>query len=180
MQNELTVYEVGFHINPSLPEGEILGKVTDLKQEISTRGGVFISEEFPSLFQLAYTITKRIGNDNKRFTQTFFGWIKFEMSPASIVEFKKVIESDIDMIRFLIIKTVREDTMISTRPEFKLALGEDEESGDDAKKERRAPKTETKTQKDEESDTNDTDDADDDSETNDSESDKESESNEEK
>ena len=177
MQNELTVYEVGFHINPSLPEGEILGKVTDLKQAISERGGVFISEEFPSLFQLAYTITKRIGNENKRFTQTFFGWIKFEMSPASIVDFKKVLESDIDMIRFLIIKTVREDTMISTRPEFKLAQGEDEESSEDTKKERRAPQADVKVEE-----ASDTDNADgtDDSEDGDTVSDETSESNEEK
>lgn len=131
MQNESTVYEVGFHINPHLPEGEVLGKVTDLKQAISERGGIFISEGFPSLYPLAYTITKRIGNDNKRFTQTFFGWIKFEMSPASIVDFKKVLENDTDMIRFLIIKTVREDTMISNKPEFKLSIGEEVETDDD-------------------------------------------------
>lgn len=132
MQNELTVYETGFHLNPALPEGEVLGKVTDLKNQISERGGVFISEGFPSLRPLAYTIVKRIGNENKRFNQGFFGWIKFEMTPEAIVDFKKVLENDNDIIRFLIIKTVREDTMISTRPEFKLP-GEspEDESGEE-------------------------------------------------
>ncbi|PIR38797.1 MAG: hypothetical protein COV34_00560 [Candidatus Zambryskibacteria bacterium CG10_big_fil_rev_8_21_14_0_10_42_12] len=120
MQNELTVYETGFHLNPSLPEGEVLGKVTDLKDHISSRGGVFISEGFPTLRPLTYTIVKRIGNENKRFNQSYFGWIKFEMTPEAIVDFKKVLENDNDIIRFLIIKTVREDTMISTRPEFRL------------------------------------------------------------
>lgn len=125
MQNDKTVYEIGFHLNPTLPEGEVLGKVSDLKQAISTRSGEIISEGFPTLIQLAYTIVKHIGNENKRFHQAYFGWIKFEMESASIVDLKKVLESDIDMIRFLIIKTVREDTMISDKPEFKIALGED-------------------------------------------------------
>lgn len=129
MQNESTVYEVGFHMNPSLPDGEVLGKVADLKQAISERGGTFISEGVPAPYELAYTIIKRIGNENKRFSQSVFDWVKFEMNPASIVDLKKMLEGDTDIIRFLIIKTVREDTMISTRPEFKLSSEENEEEG---------------------------------------------------
>lgn len=130
MQNELTVYEVGFHLNPALPEGEVLGKVTDLKQAISLRGGVFISEGFPATRPLAYTITKRVGNENKRFNQSYFGWIKFEMTPELIVDLKKMLEGDVDIIRFLIIKTVREDTMLSSKPEFRLT--EDDNTDEDA------------------------------------------------
>ncbi len=129
MQNESTVYEVGFHMNPSLPDGEVLGKVADLKQAISERGGTFISEGVPVPYELAYTIIKRIGNENKRFSQSVFDWVKFEMDPASIVDLKKMLEGDTDIIRFLIIKTVREDTMISTRPEFKMSAEEGEEEG---------------------------------------------------
>jgi len=136
MQDETTVYEVGFHLNPNLPEGEVLGKVTDLKSQISLRGGTFISEGFPALRPLEYTIKKRIINDNKRFNQAYFGWLKFEMSPSEIVELKKTLEIDNDVVRFLIIKTIKEDTMLSNKPEFKF-FGEEveEEKKDDNSKE---------------------------------------------
>src|SRR5690606_25614016 len=64
--------------------------------------------------------------------QAYFGWIKFDITPDVIVALTEEIEALETIIRSLMIKTVRENTLTSDQP-FKLARSNnsDEEETDE-------------------------------------------------
>ncbi len=105
------VYEVGFHILPTVPEekiSEIVSKLTDL---INKNGGSIISEEFPKIRNLSYEIKKRVETKYLSFSKAYFGWVKFEMLSASIDKVDNEMKSNENILRFIIVKTIRENTM---------------------------------------------------------------------
>lgn len=105
------VYELGYMLVPTLSEEEVRAYFTNLKDMITSKGGEFISEEMPRLMPLAYEMTKVISNVNHKFNDGYFGWIKFEMSTEEILNLKAQLDLESNIIRFLIIKTVRENTI---------------------------------------------------------------------
>jgi ribosomal protein S6 len=78
---------------------------------VDSFGGVEISGEMPKAIELAYQMERQIGAKKDKYTKAFFGWIKFELPQSKIDEVKKAVDKNDKIIRFLIIKTVREDTM---------------------------------------------------------------------
>lgn len=109
---ETQVYEIGFHIVPSVDEGNLGAEMDSIKSLIESNGGTFIAEEFPKNITLAYTIVKNIEGKIKRFDNAYFGWIKFEMKTDSILNVKEEIDLNKEVLRYLIIKTVKESTLI--------------------------------------------------------------------
>lgn len=105
------VYELGYLLVPTLSEEEVRGYFTSLKDMISNAKGEFISEEMPRLIPLAYEMTKVISNVNHKFNDGYFGWIKFEMSTQDVLDLKAKLDLESNIIRFLITKTVRENTI---------------------------------------------------------------------
>ena len=65
---------------------------------------------------MAYTIFRGEGGKNKKFDNAYFGWMKFELDPDSVLKLKEALEQHDTILRFLIIKTVRESTLASKRP----------------------------------------------------------------
>lgn len=112
-KNEKTcqVYEIGFHILPTIPEEKIQETVSKLVGLINQNGGGVISEEFPKMRALSYEIKKRVETKVSSFDKAYFGWIKFEAAPDAVVKIKKEISNDGNILRFIIIKTVRENTI---------------------------------------------------------------------
>ncbi len=108
---ETQVYEVGFHIVPTVEEADLGKEVDSIKSLIESNGGTFIADEFPKPITLAYTIVKNIEGKIKKFDTASFGWIKFEMKTDSIVNVKEGIDLNKNVLRFLIIKTVKESTL---------------------------------------------------------------------
>lgn len=109
---ETQIYEVGFHIVSSVSEDTVSGEVEAIKSLIEKSGGVFIADEFPKKISLAYTITKDIEGKRQRFDTAYFGWIKFEMKTDSIIDLKEGMDVNKNILRFLIIKTVKESTLM--------------------------------------------------------------------
>ena len=58
---------------------------------------------------------KVISNIRNKFTSAYFGWIKFTMEKATMVQLKKKLDLDPSLLRFLILKTVKENTIASKR-----------------------------------------------------------------
>lgn len=108
---ETQIYEVGFHIVPTVEEADLGKEVDSIKSLIESNGGTFIADEFPKPITLAYTIVKNIEGKIKKFDTASFGWIKFEMKTDSIVNVKEGIDLNKNVLRFLIIKTVKESTL---------------------------------------------------------------------
>ncbi len=109
------VYEISFIFDNKLDESAALEKGNAIKQSIATLGGSFISEEAPYMRELAYEMIRVQNNVNVRFNVGYFGWIKFEMEAGKVKELEKGLKLDEQIVRFLIVKTVRENTVYTKR-----------------------------------------------------------------
>lgn len=113
---EPRVYELGYLIRPDIAEDKVGEEVTKLKDMFESKGGVFISDEFPRLIELSYEMRPTISNKNERFTNGYFGWIKYELLPESAESLNKDLLLSTTVFRFLLIKTIRENTVASKKP----------------------------------------------------------------
>lgn len=114
------IYEIGYHLLPTVAEENIPSEVSKIHSVISEMGGSIISEGAPQVRQLAYDIAKKIDNKNLNFNKAYFGWIKFEMEKSIVSGFVSKLESFPEVLRFLVVKTVKENTMHSPKmPIFK-------------------------------------------------------------
>ncbi|MFA6000344.1 MAG: 30S ribosomal protein S6 [Candidatus Paceibacterota bacterium] len=109
------IYEVGYLLAPTIAEEKIAEHYTGLKDLIASLGGATIADEIPRMLPLAYTIEKVVQNVRSKYDTAYFGWNKFEMSPAQVLELKKKLDLDPNFVRFLLIKTVRENTVAAKR-----------------------------------------------------------------
>lgn len=105
------IYELGVQIVSSIPEEKMLEIWNSFKALIEKNKGQIISEETPKLNDLAYQMIKRIGGKNLRFTNAYFGWVKFEIETESINSIKEAADKNENVLRSIIIKTVRENTL---------------------------------------------------------------------
>jgi ribosomal protein S6 len=109
------VYEVGYLLVPSIKEEEISAIYGNLKELVSSFGGQAISDEMPIMINLAYTMQKTVQNVRNKYNTAYFGWMKFYMETDKILELKKKLDLDPNIIRFLIMKTVKENTIAAKR-----------------------------------------------------------------
>lgn len=106
-----TIYEVGFHVATTLPEEKLPSEVTKIKDILEKSGVELVSEEFPKRMQLAYTIVKKTQDGTIKHDSAYFGWIKFAVDSSKIAEIKEELDHNSNIVRFIIVKTVRENTM---------------------------------------------------------------------
>lgn len=109
------VYELGYLLVPTITEDNLSVNYGNLKELVSSFGGVVISDEMPRMIQLAYSMVKVVANVRNKFHSAYFGWVKFTMDSDKVVEMKKKLDLDPNIIRFLIIKTVKENTIAAKR-----------------------------------------------------------------
>lgn len=105
------VYELGYHLIPTLAEEEVPQYVNKIKDLLDSYGAVVISEESPKRIELAYTMHPSVKNKKQKYDKAYFGWIKFETDTESVEAFKKAIDDIDEIFRHLLIITVRENTM---------------------------------------------------------------------
>ncbi len=108
---DIEIYEIGYHILPTVAESEVESHVSKIHSFVSDKAGVVIAEEFPQMRSLAYDITKKIDTKNLNFNKAFFGWVKFELDRSLINEVKAQLDTMQTLLRFIIVKTVRENTI---------------------------------------------------------------------
>lgn len=107
------VYEVSFLLLPSLAESQVPAKVSSLKDVITSAGGEIVSGEEPILIDLAYGMTKVIQTIRHKANRGYFGWLKFEITAEGIEAVKKALDNADSILRYIIIKTVRENTLLN-------------------------------------------------------------------
>ena len=114
--NEEKIYEVGYHIVSSVAEEQIPAEVEKIKAYLAKEKASIISEEAPKLRPLAYSIKKVFGGAYKTFDKAYFGFIKFELGEAGdIRNIDSSMKGNESVLRHLVIKTVRENTMYSPK-----------------------------------------------------------------
>jgi len=109
------IYEVGYLLVPTIAGEEVPAVYTALKDLVVSLGGEMISDEMPRQINLAYTMLKVVANVRSRFNTAYFGWVKFEMNPEKINDLKAKLDFDPHYIRFLVTKTVKENTIAAKR-----------------------------------------------------------------
>lgn len=109
------VYELGYLLVPTLLQEDVPVIFGNLKELISSLGGVTISDEMPKMTPLAYSMLKVVSNVRNKFNTAYFGWVKFTMETNAVLELKKKLDLDPNFIRFLILKTVKENTIAAKR-----------------------------------------------------------------
>src|SRR3989344_247031 len=110
--SSIPVYEVGFHIVPAVGDEGVSAAVESVRKALGD--AAIISEGFPKKITLAYQVEWAAGGKREKYTESYFGHIKFAMSREGITAFTAAVRALQPVLRFLIIETVRED--IATAP----------------------------------------------------------------
>lgn len=105
------IYELGYNILPTVSEEDVAKTVGAFKDALAKMGAEMIVDQYPQMINLAYEMVKEIENKNRKFKNAFFGWMKFELAASELEAFKTLVEKNANILRFLIIKTVRESTL---------------------------------------------------------------------
>ncbi|MDE2116923.1 MAG: 30S ribosomal protein S6 [Patescibacteria group bacterium] len=124
-----TVYEVGYHIVPTVSPENLPREVDAVKAALEKVGATMIAEEAPKLRPLAYTMIQAVGSARHRFDTAHFGWIKFEAPREAVAELDKAMKANDKVLRYIIVKTVRENTLYGS----KVLAEERRDSRDEAK-----------------------------------------------
>lgn len=113
--SEPKVYELGALFVPELGSEALNQAIASLKGKLSDLGATIISEGESVYLKLAYTIEKSIKNKIKKVSHAHFYSVKFEVDPSMIAELKKALDLQYEetIIRYLITKTVRENTQLT-------------------------------------------------------------------
>lgn len=112
-EDRMSVYEIGYLITPSIPEEKVPAEVEGVKRIIAAAGASVLAEEAPHLLKLAYEIRRKtMAGSYDKFTEAYFGWIKFEAGSSAIETAKKAIEILPSVLRMLLITTTRENTYL--------------------------------------------------------------------
>lgn len=117
--NEARIYEFSYLLVPTLSHEAAVSKIEALKSKIASYGGEVIGEENPHIRGLAYEMRAAINNAYQTYNDAYFGWVKFELPYEKTGALTKDIELDKEIFRFLLIKTVRENTIWSKRSQMK-------------------------------------------------------------
>lgn len=106
---ELRVYELGFHLDPELPETEVKKTYQAIRDQISGSGTI-IAEGEPTKIPLAYTISRtETGVGRRDFDTAFFCWIAYEMDGAGHQAVTAMAGAEKRIIRFIDLRTTKEE-----------------------------------------------------------------------
>jgi ribosomal protein S6 len=110
---ERVVYEVGFHVVPTIPEDGVAAVVEKVRQALG--GAEIINEQFPQKMALAYTVERANVGRRDKYNEAYFGVMKFALERENILAFEQALRVDRDILRYLLIETVREDVAKAPR-----------------------------------------------------------------
>ncbi|MDE2213121.1 MAG: 30S ribosomal protein S6 [Patescibacteria group bacterium] len=112
------VYEAGFHVVPTLSEAEATSVLGRVREALEKGGGSILAEGAPKRITFSYRIERSIAGKREKYTEGYFTWIKFEASSQIIPALEDMLRSDREIIRFLLIHTVREVPTFAPRAVF--------------------------------------------------------------
>ena len=102
--DERKIYELGYLLVPYLPVEEVAKTVEKLiKAKIEAEAGEVTSALEPVMIRLAYTITKILNNKHTKFSDAYFGTLRFKALPSVVIKLKANWSKESDFLRFLII-----------------------------------------------------------------------------
>jgi ribosomal protein S6 len=104
---EVRMYELGFHLDPELPQEEVKKAYQEIRSRIAALGTV-VAEGEPTKVPLAYTISRSDTSGRRDFTSAYFCWIAYEVAGSVHEEIGQMARDEKRIIRFIDIRTTRE------------------------------------------------------------------------
>lgn len=111
IEGRTQVYELGYHIVPTVSENDLPREVSTLKTLIEGNKGIIVSDESPKMRGLSYTLFKVVGGIKQKCDSAYFGWIKFEGDSSLIKIVEEAVKTNPHVLRYLLVKTVKENTL---------------------------------------------------------------------
>lgn len=111
----IKVYEIGYLLTSNVPEEKVADETKALHEILAKKSAEVIAEEAAELRPLAYTMVKKVGAVNQKFTQGYFGWVKFAVLGTEIEAIKVAFEARENMLRALLITTSRENIYLGKK-----------------------------------------------------------------
>ncbi|MES2007063.1 MAG: 30S ribosomal protein S6 [Patescibacteria group bacterium] len=113
VNDEQAVYELAFHIVPQIPEDGV-GAVVEKLHKLIGKAEV-VTEQVPAKMTLSYTIERADSGKREKFDTAYFGWIKFVTERSEIQGIEQGVRAMSEVLRYLLVETVRENTMEQPR-----------------------------------------------------------------
>ncbi len=107
------IYEIGYHLIPTLTEAEVVTAAAALRTALGN--AEIIKEEAPVKIPLAYVIERRGQGKREKYGEAYFGFIKFATEKENIAALEQYLRATHEILRHLLIETVREDTSTTPR-----------------------------------------------------------------
>lgn len=101
------VYEVGFHLVPTVGDDGVAAVVEKIRAALGD--AELINEHFPQKMALAYVIERAAAGRREKYAESYFGFIKFALDREAIPAFEQALRAMKEVLRYLLIETVRED-----------------------------------------------------------------------
>jgi len=103
-----SVYEIGYHLVPTLSEEQVTEAVKDITDLLKKNGAETVGDRFPVKIALAYTIQKRVKEKVLRFNEGYFGWVAFEMPREALATITAALDAHPGMLRYLVVRTSKD------------------------------------------------------------------------
>lgn len=117
------VYELGFHLVPTLGDDTVGKAFDEVKNLIEKVGGNVVSQSEPALLNLEYTMEKTVDSVKSKYNTAYFSWIIFV--GGDVEKLSESLEYNKNVLRHLLIKTEQKDS-ISSQEVAKIVNGEEE------------------------------------------------------
>jgi len=112
------VYEVGFHVLPTVEEGNVGGILEAIRAELLKGNAEIIAEQFPKKMALAYTIERAVSSKREKYTNAYFGSIKFAIDREHVPALETLLRGNKNILRYLFVETMREEAIPARRAVF--------------------------------------------------------------
>lgn len=116
MSETTRTYELGYLLVPTVPEAQVESTVQTLQSAITAAGATMVATGNPEFIDLEYTMEKSVASKTNRYSQAYFGWIKFDADPETVESLKKAFDGNNDLIRYLLVKTNAQNMVIFRKP----------------------------------------------------------------
>lgn len=103
------VYEIGYHLLPTLTEEDVTAAVKEISAVVSKEGATFIGDAAPVKIDLAYPIQKRVNGRLTTFDTAHFGWMAFEVQPAALATIKSFLDTNTAILRYIVTSTTKDE-----------------------------------------------------------------------
>jgi len=109
--DEISVYEVAFHIDANLSDTETRKAFDSVKEAIVAAGGTPFAEAVPTRATLAYTISQIHEGVRRDHNASHFAWVAYELEPSKQGEVDEALRGDKAIIRHLVLVTTKEEAL---------------------------------------------------------------------